>query len=547
MSKSTLPLERLIEIVARLESRASGGSTGQALPMGFVPNGDRCHIEDAYRTIFENTGTAVLVIEEDTTISITNRMFEKLTGYKQEEIDGRASWTRMVAGDDLERMMRFHELRRHGNNGVPGSYECRMKGINGDYQEVLVSVAMLPGTRQSIASIIDISDLKRTERELVNSRMELEAAYEELIATEEELRNQFLELQQKEKELRYINQHDSLTGLYNRNYFEQEISRLEKEGLTNTSLVLFDIDGLKLVNDSLGHEHGDSMLIGMAGIIAECCSNDNLIARVGGDEFALVIRDSEAEPPANIVRQVIKRVKKYNEDHDALPISVSIGYSSMPEEPCSYADLFKEADNYMQNRKLHSARSVRSSIVSTLVSTLNARDFITEGHTDRLQDIVEMMGREIGLAERSLDDLKLLARFHDIGKVGIPDRILFKAGRLDLEEMSEMRRHSEIGYKIAQAAGELIHISDWILLHHEWWNGNGYPLGIKGEEIPMECRILAIADAYDAMTNDRPYRQALCAAEAITELSRCAGTQFDPYLVEVFCQLIARPEIQIGL
>lgn len=540
MRNDTISLTELINCAARFERRASR----------HLENGggifEYCQIEDAYRTIFENTGTAVMVIEEDTTVSMTNRMFEKLTGYSQAAIDGKVSWTQLVALDDLERIKRFHEARRVDEHRAPGSYECRFIRPDGNYQEVMVSVAMLPGTRQSIASLIDISDLKRTERELVNSRMELEAAYEELIATEEELRNQFLELQQKEKELRYINQHDGLTGLYNRNYFEQEISRLERESAPSIALVLFDIDGLKLVNDSLGHEYGDSMLIRMAGIIAECCGNDNLIARVGGDEFALIIRDGRLEPPAEIVRQVKKRVKQYNEDNDALPISVSIGYSSMVDGHCSFSDLFTEADNYMQNRKLHSARSTRSSIVNTLVSTLNARDFITEGHTDRLQSIVEMMGREIGLPERSLDDLKLLARFHDIGKVGIPDRILFKAGRLELEEIAEMRRHSEIGYKIAQAAGELIHISDWILLHHEWWNGNGYPLGIKGEEIPMECRILAIADAYDAMTNDRPYRKALCAAEAITELSRCAGTQFDPFMVEVFCQLIARPESLLG-
>ncbi len=503
-------------------------------------------IQNAYKTVFESTGTAIMILKEDTTIGMVNRRFEGLSGYSKEEVDGKLSWTAIVVDDDVERMLRYHRIRRQDESKAPSSYEFKIKCKDGTVQEVLLNIAMIPGTKDSIASLIDITELKRTERELVHSRMELEAAYEQLISAEEELRHQFLELQQKEKELRYMNQHDALTGLYNRNFFEQELGRLEHDQVLDASLVLFDIDGLKLVNDSLGHEHGDRMLVTMAGIIAECCHRDNLLARVGGDEFALIINNATVEPPAEIVRQVKRRVKSYNNEPGALPISVSIGYSSIAEGSCTYADLFREADNYMQNRKLHSARSVRSSIVSTLVSTLGARDFITEGHTDRLQSTVTVMARELGLPDRAVDDLVLLARFHDIGKVGIPDRILFKEGRLEMEEIQEMRRHSEIGFKIAQAAAELIHISEGILLHHEWWNGNGYPLGIKGGEIPMECRILAIADAYDAMTNDRPYRRALPAEQAIAELQRCAGTQFDPALVDVFCHLMSSPQHLLG-
>ncbi|MFZ5649698.1 MAG: HD-GYP domain-containing protein [Bacillota bacterium] len=157
---------------------------------------------------------------------------------------------------------------------------------------------------------------------------------------------------------------------------------------------------------------------------------------------------------------------------------------------------------------------------------------------DRIQDLVADMASAIGLSDRNTTDLRLLARFHDIGKVGIPDRLLFKPGPLNEEEFNEMKRHSEIGYRIAQSAPDLVPIADWILKHHEWWSGSGYPLGLMGEEIPLECRMLSIADAYDAMTSDRPYRKAMSVEKAVSELKRCAGVQFDTVLVEIFIGIL---------
>ncbi len=181
-----------------------------------------------------------------------------------------------------------------------------------------------------------------------------------------------------------------------------------------------------------------------------------------------------------------------------------------------------------------------SEIVHTLMRALETRDFLTEGHAERLQDIVTGLAGVISLPESKIADLRLLARFHDIGKVGIPDSILFKPGPLTAGEYTEMKRHSEIGHRIAVSSPDLSCIADWILKHHEWWNGEGYPLRIKGEEIPLECRILAIADAYDAMTSDRPYRNALPHEEVVVELKRCAGTQFDPRLVKIFLKFLAK-------
>jgi len=176
--------------------------------------------------------------------------------------------------------------------------------------------------------------------------------------------------------------------------------------------------------------------------------------------------------------------------------------------------------------------------VQALTKALAARDFITEGHAERLQHLVTDLARSLGVPEYNIGDLRLLAQFHDIGKVGVSDSILFKPGIFTPGERLEMQRHCAIGHRIALSAPDMVHIADWILKHHEWWNGEGYPQGLKEEEIPLECRILAIADAYDAMTNDRPYRKAISHEEAVAELRRNSGIQFDPQLVQEFIQML---------
>ena len=188
---------------------------------------------------------------------------------------------------------------------------------------------------------------------------------------------------------------------------------------------------------------------------------------------------------------------------------------------------------------MSSCAAPRRSVVRVLKAALAEKDFVAEGHTERVKELACMLGKAVGLSRSNLDTLRLLADVHDVGKLGVPEHILFKPSALTGEEWEEVRCHPEVGYRIALSSPELAPVAELIRQHHERWNGRGYPRGLCGEEIHILSRILAIADAYDAMTSERPYRPALSHEEALEELKRCAGTQFDPRLVEIFVRLLS--------
>lgn len=337
-----------------------------------------------------------------------------------------------------------------------------------------------------------------------------------------------------------MSMHDNLTGVTNRNYFENELERYENEteDLSNFAMVICDLDGLKLINDTLGHSVGDEYLCIVASILRSCFRKEDIIARIGGDEFGILMNNTSPEEIKKIKININKNIEHVNKSNKLVPVSLSFGYAIYKEEYKNLREMFKEADTYMYRQKLHHHQSAKSEIVQVLMKMLEVRDFITEGHGDRLQELASKLAESAGMSDNEIKDMSLLAQFHDIGKVGISDAILFKPGKLTQEETVEMRRHTEIGYRIAQSSPDLMHISDWIFKHHEWWNGEGYPFGLKEENIPIQCRILSIVDAYDAMTNDRPYRKALEKETAVAELKRCAGIQFDPILVDKFIDIL---------
>lgn len=353
-----------------------------------------------------------------------------------------------------------------------------------------------------------------------------------------QLQNEIKERTSKEQQLYYLSIHDSLTGLYNRTHFEQIMNRYQQEQQDSLGIIICDVDGLKFTNDTLGHELGDKLLIRTARILKKHLKNNEMPFRIGGDEFTVLIPGNSKEAIGELCNSLRETIDKYNIENPEKIIHISIGYAFSTAKEKKVKELFKEADDNMYIQKLSHVASVRSHTIKALMKTLEVRDFVKEGHIERVSALLANLSKNMMLSDNVAANLQLLARFHDIGKVGIPDNVLFKTGPLNEQEYKEMQRHSEIGYRIAQALPELSTIAEKILKHHERWDGKGYPLGIKGEDIPLECRILAIAEAYEAMTSDRPYRKAMTHEEALKELNNNSNLQFDPYIVEKFLEIL---------
>ena len=359
---------------------------------------------------------------------------------------------------------------------------------------------------------------------------------DEIAVLTRKLQQMLRQLWANHQQMQYLGWHDGLTGARNRLAYEADLQKRSARGAAlPLGLILLDIDGLKLVNDALGHDKGDQLLREMVRNVKSVVQDQGALYRVGGDEFIFVMQGAAEEQLHGYVERLRKRLGFVTLE-GGIPFSVSLGFAW--GEQGKEVELIRSADRMMYGEKLFRQHSRCNEVVQSLREALAARDHITEGHASRLGDLAVAVAKHIESPLESLGDLRLLAEFHDVGKIGVPDRILNKPGRLEQDEWEEMRKHSEIGYRIAQATPTLQPIASFILHHHEWWNGQGYPLGLKGEAIPLACRILSIVDAYDAMTNDRPYRKAMSQEAALEELRRGAGCQFDARLVAAFEEVL---------
>ncbi|NQT67310.1 MAG: diguanylate cyclase [Actinobacteria bacterium] len=339
-----------------------------------------------------------------------------------------------------------------------------------------------------------------------------------------------------EKRLSYMSFHDSLTTLYNRAYFEEELKRLDTKRQLPLSIIIGDINGLKLINDAFGHKEGDRLLKSCGNILKNCCRAEDIVARWGGDEFSMLLPRTNEEFALEIVSRIRKKSSKTS--GGKIPLSIAIGFSTKSKNHQDFEKIIKKAEDDMYRNKLIEAKSIISSIISSLEKTLFEKSVKTEKHTKRIKEMALELGKSIKLRPSEIDELSLLATIHDIGKVAILDVILNKKENLSKREWDIIKRHPEIGYRIAVSSKQLSSIAEYILTGHEWWDGNGYPQGLKGENIPVLSRIIAIVDAYEVMITGRPYKKAISKEEAIAELKKCSGTQFDPELVKRFVKIL---------
>lgn len=455
------------------------------------------------KMVLDTVGNVVIVLDRTGRIIQSNKGCERVTGFNETELFHHKLWEALVLTDERRNVeILFQQLIELRQNR---EFECRIQTKNKWVKDLACAMTfMLDGSGHVEHILFTAMDI--TERK----------AYE--------------------REIKYMSLHDGLTGLYNRTFFEEELRRLDTARQLPLSIIVGDVNGLKLVNDAFGHLEGDKLLIGMSEILKKACRSEDIIARIGGDEFAIILpHTNEAS-----VKVIMKRIRRHAAECKGSPfaMSIALGMGTKKTISESVIDVHKMADDRMYQNKLIESQSFKSSLIATLKSTLQKRTKKGNKDSDHMETMAERLGRRMGLSESQLDELKLLAFLHDIGKIAIPDQILNKPSALSMDEWKIIQKHPEIGYRIASTTPELSNIAEYILYHHERMDGKGYPRGLRGDEIPLIARALAVLDAYDAMVSERPYSTAMGITEALEEIRRCSGKQFDPNIAHQFVHMM---------
>ena len=343
-----------------------------------------------------------------------------------------------------------------------------------------------------------------------------------------------ISLRASRRELETAAMCDGLTGLANRRRLMADLERRAAQGVADPAvLLLFDLDGFKSYNDAFGHLAGDALLARLGQALERSVHGHGRAYRLGGDEFC-VLADADARDRVELLAPAA-----LVEHGDGFAVAASYGAVAIPQEATIASEALLIADQRMYADKNSGRATARRQSTDVLLRALAERHPSLEGHLGGVAHLAEAVGRHLGLEGEALDHVRVAAELHDVGKVAIPDAILDKPGPLDDEEWAFMRRHTLIGERIVAAAPALGTVAKLVRASHERWDGGGYPDRTAGDDIPLGARIVAVCDAYDAIVADRPYRPRRSAAEAMAELRRCAGAQFDPAVVAAFAAVLA--------
>lgn len=334
----------------------------------------------------------------------------------------------------------------------------------------------------------------------------------------------------------YLSYHDKLTGLYNRAFFEEELKRLDNDRYLPLSIIMGDVNGLKIINDVFGHLAGDRLLKNISDILSSSIRKGDILSRWGGDEFIILLPNTSEE----VTKSIVNRIKDKCKNHQInLHFGdISLGYSIKKYIDINMMNVVTEAESHMYKNKVIDGRKTRHNILSHMMEYLYNKNFENKSQVRQIKHYLILMAKELKLSQEYTSKLLILADYHDIGLVSVSNKILNKKEKLTKADWKEIKNHPETGYRIAKAIPELSHVADHILYHHELWNGSGYPKGLKEKEIPYLNRIFSIVDVYNALTNDRPYRPSLGTKESITLLKKTKGFFFDPELVDLFLKIL---------
>ncbi|MDD3307706.1 MAG: diguanylate cyclase [Acetobacterium sp.] len=441
-----------------------------------------------HEVLFDQSGNPV-----DFRYLDANASYERLVGLKREDIIGKRA-LEIAPGMDKSWIRKYGAVAM---TGQPIYFEYYDQDVNKYFENVAYS----PRFKQFAVIISDVTKRK-----------------------------------QAEQQIGYLSYHDYLTGLYNRRFYEEELGRLDIPENLPITLIMADVNGLKLINDSFGHVMGDELLKKAAQLISETVPENSVVARLGGDEFIVIMPQTDIFQAVEVINDL--KAKTSNEKIGAFEVSISFGYEIKETEEQDIQEIYKRAEDDMYRHKLYESNSIKNKTIELIMNTLYEKSSREMLHSQRVSEICKAIAVKMKLSNDTVNQIGAAGLMHDIGKMGIDEKILNKEGHLNFEEWQEIQRHPEIGYRILSSSNEFSEMSKYVYQHHEHWDGKGYPQKLKKEEISIQARIIGVADAYDAMTCDRTYRKGLSQKEAVRELSKNAGTQFDPEVTRIFIEKV---------
>ena len=455
--------------------------------------------EERFRIMFEEAPLGMGIFDSlNGDAYQVNTRFTEVVGRTKEEVLS-LSWKNYTYPDDIQENLHKMELL---NANKLSAFSMNKRFIKADGSVIWVNMTVAPfkhgdNNNRHLCMVEDITERKKAEEEIL-----------------------------------YLSYYDQLTGLYNRRYYEEELRRLDTERNLPITLIMADINGLKLINDAFGHLEGDRLLKEFADIIKRECRADDIVARTGGDEFVILLPKTDATEAEKIIERIILSIS-HKKIHN-ITCSASFGWATKMESTEKITIVYMHAEDWMYRHKLSESTSMRNKTIKMITKTLFEKNEREQLHCERVSKLCEIIGKALKMSPDDVNDLKTAGLMHDIGKIGIDEKVLNKQGKLTENEWAELKRHPEIGYQILRSVNEFAPIAEYVLYHHERIDGKGYPRRLKDKEILLQSKIISIADAYDAMTSERCYKKELSQSEAIEEIRKNFGTQFDADIAKIF-------------
>jgi diguanylate cyclase (GGDEF)-like protein/PAS domain S-box-containing protein len=464
--------------------------------------------KERFRTTLLSIGDGVISTDARGCVTLINRVAENLTGWCQQEAYGLPLDQVLTLVDEYTRESCENPARRVLETGVITELNNHtiLLSKNGRVIPVEDSAAPIRDPDGHITGVVIVF-------------------------------RDFTDKKEKQEQIEYLSFHDHLTGLYNRRYFDEELKRLNTPRNLPLSLLIFDVNGLKLTNDAFGHMAGDRLLKKVAQTMQAMSRSDDIIARIGGDEFVILLPQTGIQEAKELAKRINTALS--HEHLEAGQVSISSGWGVKTTVDEEIAEVFKAAENKMYQYKISERNSTRNEAIKFIMKTLYEKLPREQDHSERVSKISGLIGTAMGMTKEEINELRTAGALHDIGKIAIGNEILDKVDELSDFEWLEIRRHPEISFSILSSLNDYAPLANIILVHHERYDGKGYPKGLVGEQIPLPARIIAIADAFDAMTYGRPYKEPMTAEAAIQEIVNGKATQFDPEIADIFLQIMS--------